>query len=76
MFIFGVKHVTGRGREFFKFESAKRELNLYLINFIDENACSHLCFVPNYIDEHIFLVVENVHTVMIAKINCVRIICG
>ena len=61
---FGVKLFTKNSREFFKFESVRRDLVLLLINFMDENAYSHVYVVPKRQNsEGISLVLENFRSV-------------
>lgn len=63
------KFITESSREFLKFEIVSRDPGLFLINSMNENACLRLCVVLKrliYI-QHIFFVLENVHTVMIDK---------
>jgi len=62
--MFGVKFVTDSSRKFFDFASARRDLVLLLINFMDENAYLHVYVVSKrhtYNFERIFLVLGNFH---------------
>jgi len=44
--ILGVKFVTESNSQFFKLESDRRDLSLFVIIFMNENDCSHLYVAP------------------------------